>query len=448
MKPVLVKDVIQAVNGTLVGPALPPDAVITNITTDSRTVTPGSLFIAIRGQRSDGHDYVASAMEKGAVCCMSWTGAPGVPIIQVRSVADAIQDLAAWYRSILPVKVVGITGSVGKTTTKEMVASVLAQKYRVLKTQGNLNNELGVPLTLFRLEPEHQVAVVEMGISDFGEMTRLARMARPDMAVMTVIGSSHLEFLHDRAGVLRAKGEIFSFLPKDGLAVLNGDDDLLAAYDPGVRCIRFGHGENCDFRAVDQHIQGLSGTACRIVYDGGEIPVTIPAYGQHMVMAALPAAAIGIELGLSPQEIAQGIAAYQPVGRRCNVTDTGYITLIDDCYNANPDSVRSAIASLAALPSRHVAILGDMKELGPDSPHLHQAIGLACRQAGVTLIACGALAADYAAGYGSGALYFAPKAALLSELPSLIHPGDQVLVKASHSMAFEEISEALLKLGK
>ena len=372
------------------------------------------------------------------------------PIIVVPDVEAALRALAEAYRKRLDIPVIGIAGSVGKTTTKEMVASVLAQRYRVHKTEKNFNNELGVPLTLLQIKREHQISVVEMGISDFGEMTRLARMVRPTMAVYTVIGHSHLEKLRDRNGVYQAKTEMLDFLPGDGVVFANGDDDLLSRMDCRQKRVLFGRGGANAVRAENIVTQGLHGTDCDIVCGQRRIAVHIPAYGGHMVYAALAGAAVGIEMGLTDSGIAAGIAAYKPVGRRANVTDTGFLTLIDDCYNANPDSVRAAIDSMSGFPGRKVCILGDMLELGTDSEALHRAVGAYAAEKGADLVlTAGPLSESVSTAAmetGTEARHFPDVEGLIAALPELLCRGDAVLVKASHSMRFERISEALKEL--
>ena len=422
------------------------------ITTDSRLSGPDCLFAAIRGERADGFDFIPDVMRKGALCALCTREAAGENCIVVDSVEDALQKIAAYWRSLFDIPVVGIVGSVGKTTAKEMTAAVLSQRFSTLKTEGNFNNELGVPLTLFRLREGHEAAVVEMGISDFGEMTRLSSMVRPTACLMTVIGCCHLEKLGSLEGVLKAKAEVFPLMPDGSLAVLNGDDTLLRDYDPGIRKVTYGLSEGCAVRAENVEIRGLEGTDFDIVTESARFRVSVHAYGAHIVTAALGAAAVGLSLGLTPAEVTQGLASYSQSIGRSNVIDTGYITIIDDCYNANPNSVSSALLSLSALPGRRVAILGDMLELGRDEKELHRDIGLLSARLGIdSLVCCGRLAehiykGHIAAGDSLEGWHFPMKDALFSVLPSLIKKGDTVLVKASHGEHFEEIVEELRAL--
>lgn len=423
-----------------------PLAEITGVVRDSRHVRPGNLFAALRGERADGHDFIPMAADKGASCVLCERfSEEDVPQIMVPDTLAALRQIAAFYRCQFDIPFVGVTGSVGKTTAKEMIASVLSRRFCTMKTQGNYNNELGVPLTLFNLREEHEAAVVEMGISGFGEMTRLAEMVHPDIAVFTLIGDAHLEFLGDRAGVLRAKGEIVSGMPEDGVVIANGDDETMKGRDFGRRTVRFGLGEDCDVRAEDVMTDGLDGMKCVIRAGERSIPVRIPAFGQHYVYAALMGAAAGLELGLTDEEIAGGVADFSNVAGRGEIDRTGYIRLLDDCYNANPTSTAAALKTLRDLPGRHVAILGDMLELGGNAPAMHEEIGrLAAEDAQV--IACGPLARHIAEGAGEEALWYPDAPSLMAALPGLIRAGDSVLVKASHSMGFAAVAEALRAL--
>lgn len=422
------------------------DREIGRVVIDSRAVAPGDLFVAYKGERVDGHDYIAAALEKGAACCLAERLPEGVTgsVILVEDVQKALEQLCTAYRESLSLPVVGITGSVGKTTAKEMVWAVLSQKLNVLKTEGNLNNQIGVPMTLSRITPAHQAAVVEMGISGFGEMTELARMAIPNVAVFTVIGHAHLEFLHDLEGVFRAKTEMLALMPEDGTVIVNGDDPWLRTIKCKQRLIRCGLNEDCQVRAENIRLLPEGHTRCDIVYGEKRIHADIPAHGRHMVYAAMEAAAVGLTLGLSQEEIERGIAAYQVVGRRGAVTVTEKVTLVDDCYNANPDSMRCALDSLKDMQGRHVAILADMLEMGSGGEQMHHDLGRYAVENGVALVlCCGQLGREIAEGAGSRGHWFESRQALAAALPELIEKGDTVLVKASRGMHLEEISELL-----
>ena len=302
-----VSDIAAITGGVLSGDGSAP---VTGVVIDSRAVTSGALFAAIPGERVDGHDYIGKAFDLGAVCCLAQRVPAGEtrPVICVPDTAAALEALARAYRARFAIPVLGVTGSVGKTTAKEMVASVLSQRWNTLKTEKNFNNQLGVPLTLFRLEPEHAAAVVEMGVSHFGDMAPLAAMVQPTAMLFTIIGHAHLEFLRDRRGVLQEKTSVLDTMPDDAVAFCNGDDDLLRAMTCRQRKVTFGLSAGCDVRAVDVRDLGDEGSTCTIVAGTRRIPVRISAYGQHMAYAALEGAAVGIEYGLTDDEIIRGIA--------------------------------------------------------------------------------------------------------------------------------------------
>ena len=412
---------------------------------DNRDVKPGNLFVCIKGARADGHAFANKAFESGAACCLAereLADAQG-PYVSVGSTLEAIKTIGAYHRKLFDIPVIGITGSVGKTTCKELVAAALGAKLNVLKTMKNLNNELGVPLTLLSIDEQHEAAVIEMGISGFGEMSRLAQMVSPDYFIITKIGHAHLETLGDLSGVLRAKTEAFAYMKEDGVAILNGDDDLLRGYDPGIGKVMFGLKER----------------------NAAQAALPASAYGSHIAEMAGAAVAAGQLLGLTEAEIARGLSSYEPIEGRANVIDTGRITLIDDCYNANPDSVIAALISLSKLASPRVAILGDMLELGERSDELHRQVGASAAHNGVDrLICCGDKALFIYEGFvtcaggekicgkpgfsaGSRkcgeAKHYPSKASLIADLPALIKKGDTVLVKASNGMKFDEIARLL-----
>lgn len=425
------------------------DAELGSVVIDSRAVSAGDFFVAYKGERVDGHDYISAAFDKGAVCCLAQRVPEGEtrPLILVPDVQAALEQICAEYRRDLRLPVIGITGSVGKTSAKEMISAVLSQRLNVLKTDKNLNNQIGVPMTISRIRPEHQAAVVEMGISGFGEMSVLAQIARPDMAVFTLIGHAHLEFLHDLDGVLRAKTEMLDFMADDAPVLINGDDEKLLGLQCRQKKISFGLGENCDVRAENITLSPTGETLCDIVYGERRIPVEIRAYGRHMIYAALEGAAVGLLMGLDDEEIVKGVASFETVGRRAAVCDTGFITLIDDSYNANPDSVKCGIDSLMKMPGRHVCILGDMLELGEGSGEMHFDVGRYAGERGAELVlTSGPLSRETCRGAGERGLHFDTREELIAALPGLIQKGDRVLVKASLGSRFDQISEALKEL--
>lgn len=453
MRAFTIADALRATGGKYFGDEAALKNEIRFATSDSRTAGEGALFVAYRGARVDGHDFMADCLSRGAACCLSEREPKGegeTPCIAVDSTLSGVARLAAWYRGLFEIPVVGITGSVGKTTAKEMIWAVLNRRLRTHKNRMNFNNEVSLPLMILETPEDAQAAVFEMGISDFGEMTRLSRMVHPNIAVMTNIGDAHLEFLKDHAGVLRAKSEVFENMPADGLAILNGDDETLAAYECPLRKLTFGLDPRNDFYAENIENRAGDGMRMTLCHHGARVKLEIPAFGAHMVYAALMGAAVGWALGLTDAEIAAGVAAYETVGNRARLIEADGFTILSDCYNANPNSTAAALDSLRALPGRHVAILGDMLELGPQSPQLHRETGARAAKDGVALtIACGKLAEDVFAGAkaaGGAACHYPDKARLLPALAELIRPGDCVLVKASHSMGFEDVVEALKAL--
>ncbi len=426
---------------------------------DSRKICSGGIFVATKGEKVDGHSFIPAVEEMGAlgVICERQPDRIGIPYILVEDSFKALKDVAEFYRKQLTIQVVGITGSVGKTSTKEFIASVLAQKYRVLKTQGNFNNEIGLPLTVLSIREEHQIAVLEMGISDFGEMHRLSKIARPDICVMTNIGQCHLENLGSREGILKAKSEIFDFMNPEGYVLVNGDDDQLVRVSPKIshKPIRFGLQASNDIFASDVIGKGLFGTHALIHGSLYVFSVEIPLPGEHMVWNALAAAGVGFVMGLKPAEIAKGIAEVSAVGGRSNVIKLSEYTLIDDCYNANPASMKAALELLSTALGRKVAILGDMFELGAEEERLHGEIGAWAVEKGIDVVVCaGRLARcifeqgkrKKEEGKGHAELYyFSGRDEMLQELSGILRKQDTILVKASHGMAFEKVVEALAK---
>lgn len=441
--------------GTLSGSESDQKIEVTGVHTDSREIKSGWLFIPLKAER-DGHDFIAAAAKNGAVAALSERELDGsLPYIRVADTKAAMHRLAAAYRRSLAVKVVGITGSVGKTSTKEMIASVLAEQYQVLKTEGNYNNEIGLPLTIFRLKKEHEVAVLEMGISDFGEMHRLAGMAYPDLCVITNIGLSHLEHLGSRDGILKAKTESFSHIKENGAAILNGDDDKLCALTEadGKPVIFYGIGnDKGDGREVyaDQIDAESLKQTCAVIHIGQEqFPVCIPAAGAHNVYHALAAACVGTKLGLSAAQIRRGIEHVQSIDGRNRLIEQGKITIIDACYNASPNSMNASIDVLTKARGRKIAVLGDMGELGPDSKKLHALVGEHIAGAPIDALFCtGTLASEIvaaakAAGSSADLIYENSRETLIEKLRQYKQEGDTILVKASHFMEFHKIVDAL-----
>jgi UDP-N-acetylmuramoyl-tripeptide--D-alanyl-D-alanine ligase len=422
--------------------------------TDNRQIEEGNLFFAIRGEKTDGHKYAQAAFEAGAsAVVLEYVPEDYVGnYILVESTQQALKDIAAYYRSLLTIPVIGIAGSVGKTSTKEMVASVLSQKYKVLKTAGNFNNEIGMPLTLLRIREEHEVAVVEMGINHFGEMERLTKVAVPDLFVMTNIGACHLENLGDLDGVLKAKTEGFPIMKENTPLVINADDEKLYSLreDRHMRPLLYGIEKTEGLAYADEILsQGEAGTDALIHVGGESARVHISVPGKHMVLNALAAACVGKELGLSMQEIADGIEAMRTIAGRSNFLHENGKTVIDDCYNANPASMKASLEVLSHCKGRRIAVLGDMGELGSDERKLHRQVGEFVAGLGLDQVyLCGSLTEEmkeplFAA--NTKVIYCKEKEALIEALLQDSKKGDTILVKASHFMGFEEVVSALVK---
>ena len=448
MTPCTAREICAAVGGTLLQDSGAP---VTGVTTDSRAVQPGQLFIPLVGERFDGHAYISKALEGGAAGCLTArepeTLLPGKLYIQVADTRLALKALASWYRDKFDLPVVQVTGSAGKTTTKEMIASVLSQRYNTLRTEGNFNNDIGAPLTLLRLMPEHQAAVIETGMNHFGEIRYLGEMVRPDIAVITNVGDAHIENLgNTRQGILRAKCEIFENLTPEGIAVLNGDDELLNTVTLPQTILRCGVGDGCGVRVTDIDDRGLEGVACTVTIKGEHYRLTTSAPGRYMIYPMAMAAAIGRRLGLTREEIAAGVAAYTTVGSRMHLIRLpGERLVIDDCYNANPQSMAEGLRMLAASPAQHrVAVLGDMGELGQLTAQAHRDMGALTRRLGLTAVAVGekmhALTET-----DPQAQWFATVEEAMPAIRQLFTPGTAVLVKASHAMHFESIVKELEK---
>ena len=448
MSPCTVAALCAAVGGKLLSGD--SAAVVTGVTTDSRAASDGQLFIPLTGERFDGHAYIDSALSAGASGCLTArapeTMRPGKFYIQVADTRLALKALAAWYRSRFTLPVVQITGSAGKTTTKEMVAAVLSRRYDTLKTQANFNNDIGTPLTLLGLAPQHQAAVIETGMNHFGEIRYLGEMVRPDIAVITNVGDAHIENLgNTRQGILRAKCEIFEHLSPDGIAVLNGDDPLLNTVALPQTILRCGRGENCHVRVTDVDDRGIEGIACTVTTARASYRLTAASPGSFMIYPMAMAAAIGEALGLTGEEIAAGVAAYVPTGSRMHLIrlPEGRL-LIDDCYNANPQAMEEALKLLAVTPARRrAAVLGDMGELGELTVSAHRAIGVLTGELHLdSVIAIGEKARDIASA-APNARWYASVDDAMPVIRAAFTEGTAVLVKASHAMHFENIVKEL-----
>lgn len=441
MKPMTFKEAAAAV-----GSATELEGSFSCICTDTRKIEDGCLFVAIKGENFDGHDFASKAIENGAqaVLCEKDCGL-GERQILVESTRLALLDLAGYYRSLFNIKVIGITGSVGKTTTKEMVHAVVSSKYNTLKNEGNLNNEIGVPLTLFRLEKTHEAAVIEMGMSGFGEISRMTKAVKPDIAIITNIGVSHIEMLGSREGILRAKLEILEGMKSDSPVILNGDDDMLVTVRPGAHSVVYYGIENsqANVRAFD--VTAKENEISMKVDFGGEAEVKLPFPGRHNAYNALCAVAAGQLLDIEPEAAFEALKGYVPAGMRQRINKKCGITFIEDCYNASPDSQAAAMAVLGGMNAkRRIAVIGDMLELGSVSREAHYGVGVKAAENGIdVLLTYGERSLETARGAKENGVKtvksFSDKKELSSELSSMLEADDAVLFKASRGMKLEEV---------
>ena len=463
------------------------DLVVKSVSTDSRADVSDCLFIPISGDSFDGHDYIEGAISKGAVCALTEREPQNeeLPLIKVDSTRQALMDLAVYERNNFTGAVVAITGSAGKTTTKDMIASVLSNKYKTLKTQGNFNNDIGLPLTLLRREEDHEVMVLEMGMNHFGEIRVLSHIGKPDICLITNIGDAHIENLGSREGILKAKSEIFEGMKKGGTVILNGDDPLLSKLPKishakkTVYCYMSDtfHKKseaNWVYASEVQH-QGLEGTRCTVSWQldtaqasEGCSVFTIPLPGNHMVMNALMSFAAGLELGLKPDEIVAGIQDFTPSDNRMAITKANGMTVINDSYNSSPSSMKASVDMMFTMVEskndtvgRTVCIVGDMLELGEHAEDLHKEVGeyIAAKEMDL-LIAIGPLSKYMYEAFVKSkpvyksvdipnntdkALHFLTKEDFLSEWRNHLRQGDTVLVKASRGMSLEQVAEEIIK---
>lgn len=436
----------------------------TGYSIDSRTLQPGDLFFAVKGERFDGHDFVSAAFDRGAVAAVVsriWVSAhPELPAKHPLLVVDdplaALQQLATAVRKHWGKRVIGITGSAGKTTTKEAVAKVLSARFSVLKSQGNLNNAFGLPLQLLRLEPAHQVAVIEMGMSSAGEITALARIAAPDWGVVTNVGNAHAEYFPDGiAGIARAKYELVESLPAHGVAFLNCDDAYVSQFGRDFRgkAIYFGRGPCADPRA--EAIESLGADGLRVQVRAGEehAILHLRLLGEHNVSNALAAIAVGLEAGISLETCCQSLSELLPEDKRGQVLIIHGATVINDCYNSNPEALKAMIGTLAAMPvtgeGRRILIAGEMLELGAESVSLHRACGKAAALAGIDVIlgvrGKASYLVDAARAASTEALYFDTPEAAGEWLRQQLRPGDAVLLKGSRGVRLERALDSLNK---
>jgi UDP-N-acetylmuramoyl-tripeptide--D-alanyl-D-alanine ligase len=430
-----------------------PTLAIDRLHTDSRTLAAGDCFVALRGDRFDGHTFVPEAKQHGAVAAVVSNRVTGVPadlgLVEVPDTLEALQRFAGTYRSLLPVRTIGVTGSSGKTSTKELIAAVLRTRFRTKATEGNLNNHIGVPLTLIRLDEEDEYAVIEMGMNHPGEIAPLAAMAAPFIGVISSIGPAHIEFFADQAAIAEEKAALLAALPSHGVAILNSDDEWSrrVAARTSARVVWVGSGADSTFHTDDLRITD-AGLAFNLRHGATTAPVRLPFYNRVMASNALLAAAVGVECGLTLDEIARGLEAAQLPGARMQVVRARGASIINDAYNANPASMRAALLALREFPgaTRRLAVLGSMGELGQHAAELHHGIGEFAAQQDIALliavgphaenIRAGALTRDMKPANVLAAFDAKEAGALLAEH---LLAGDAVLVKGSHFMGLEKL---------
>lgn len=434
------------------GSATLSDAEISDICIDSRSISPGCLFFAIKGENFDGHDFVRTVLDMGAAAAVCSRAVNGVekPIIMVKDTRIALMQLAAYNRAKYDIPVVGLTGSVGKTTTKNMIAAVLSTQYNTLATEGNLNNDIGVPRMCLRMNSSHDAAVLEMGMSHFGEISRLTKIVQPTVGLITNIGVSHIENLGSREGILKAKLEILDGMKENAPLVVNGDDDMLVSGTELLtrRVIMYGiENENADCRAVDI-VQTEQSISFKLKYRQASYNVELPVIGLHNVYNALAAFVCGVLAGVKPAMCVEGLRGYVPDGRRQKIVNKYSMTFIEDCYNASPDSISASLAVLQGMKcrGRRIAVLGDMLELGSYTRKAHHECGvLAARRDVDILLAYGTNAIYYIEGAGADvkSRLYDDKKTLAEDLAGILREGDTVLFKASRGMKLEEVIEKL-----
>ena len=434
--------------GALGARQIGPDIGFVGVSTDSRTLVKGNLFVALTGPHFDGHDYLVRAIQCGAAAAaVSRDLDVELPVIRVGDTRTALGQLARHWRSQFAIPVVAVTGSNGKTTVKEMIAAILGRSGPVLATQGNLNNDIGVPLTLAGLAPQHRGAVIEMGANHAGEIAYLAALAEPTVAVITNAGAAHLEGFGSLQGVARAKGEIFSGLRQDGIAVVNADDPFADQWRDAAqphRVIDFGLSSRAQLRGAWQP-EGV-GVRLDLRYEGDSVALHLPLPGRHNVMNALAATAVAVALGISLEEVAMALASMVGVSGRLTVKERrDGLRIIDDTYNANPASLHAALDVVAAMPGERWLVLGDMAELGDEAQSWHREAAQAARLAGVSrLYGLGELGAVAAHAFGAHGSAFATREQLESTLVQAAGPGVTLLVKGSRRMGMEHVVQALL----
>ncbi|MFR7934238.1 UDP-N-acetylmuramoyl-tripeptide--D-alanyl-D-alanine ligase [Clostridium perfringens] len=446
------QEIVKATNGALLKEADVKE--IKAVSTDTRKIEEGTMFIALKGENFNGNNYVLDAFNKGAkiaivdeVKCDLNELKEDVALIKVQNTGRALMDLAKFYREKLGLKVVGITGSAGKTSTKDLVAAVLSDKYKVFKTKGNFNNEIGLPLMILELDSTYDVAILEMGMRGLGQIRELAEIASPDLGIITNIGISHIEILKTRENILKAKMEIATFFDKNNTLVVCGNDDFLGALPSAeYKIVKTGVGENFEIGAKNIALEELSSKFT--VYDGEkeeEFSLDMP--GEHNISNLMLGIAIAKELGVSFEEMKRGLKNIEATSMRLELIKKDGFSILNDCYNSSPVAVKSAIDVMKNIEGkRRIAVLGTMRELGHKSEEAHEEIGKYAKENGIEKVLCfGDFSENIKEGYGEGCTVYENKEELIKDLLNIICEGDIILVKASRSLKFEEITKALLE---
>lgn len=446
------QEIVKATKGVLLKEADVKE--IKAVSTDTRKIEEGTMFIALKGENFNGNNYVLDAFDKGAkiaivdeVKCDLNELKEDVTLIKVENTGRALMDLAKFYREKLGLKVVGITGSAGKTSTKDLVAAVLSYKYKVFKTKGNFNNEIGLPLMILELDSTYDVAILEMGMRGLGQIKELAEIASPDLGIITNIGISHIEILKTRENILKAKMEIATFFDKNNTLVVCGNDDFLGALpEAEYKIVKTGVGENFKIGAKNIALEELSSKFT--VYDGEkeeEFSLDMP--GEHNISNLMLGIAIAKELGVSFEEMKRGLKNIEATSMRLELIKKDGFSILNDCYNSSPVAVKSAIDVMKNIEGkRRIAVLGTMRELGHKSEEAHEEIGKYAKENGIEKVLCfGDFSENIKEGYGEGCTVYENKEELIKDLLNIICDGDIILVKASRSLKFEEITKALLE---
>ncbi|XZH08427.1 UDP-N-acetylmuramoyl-tripeptide--D-alanyl-D-alanine ligase [Clostridium perfringens] len=447
------QEIVKATKGALLKEADVKE--IKAVSTDTRKIEEGTMFIALKGENFNGNNYVLDAFNKGAkiaivdeVKCDLNELKEDVALIKVQNTGRALMDLAKFYREKLGLKVVGITGSAGKTSTKDLVAAVLSDKYKVFKTKGNFNNEIGLPLMILELDSTYDVAILEMGMRGLGQIKELAEIASPDLGIITNIGISHIEILKTRENILKAKMEIATFFDKNNTLVVCGNDDFLGVLPSAeYKIVKTGVGENFKIGAKNIALEELSSKFT--VYDGEkeeeEFSLDMP--GEHNISNLMLGIAIAKELGVSFEEMKRGLKNIEATSMRLELIKKDGFSILNDCYNSSPVAVKSAIDVMKNIEGkRRIAVLGTMRELGHKSEEAHEEIGKYAKENGIEKVLCfGDFSENIKEGYGEGCTVYENKEELIKDLLNIICDGDIILVKASRSLKFEEITKALLE---